>query len=431
MEKFVFSFIFLDASKDLEITAEKNLLPTVVTDFSAALAENIDFEKHHINLSVYRKNDSQLRTNIESLVNKYKAKLPQIQQLPKFFKDQDEDEFFFIGYNNELTQDEILKVHASLEYLNAGKDYQQTMNEIEHLFGSVRKTYNIYAFYGASKKRFYGEKDKSKRVCRFCHQSQDTGAKFTMEAHTISESMGNKRIFSNEECDICNDRLGSSVEQEFGEMHRIERCYLGIKGKEGVPVVKGDNFTMEHPVGGSIDIKIFNVNETNVPEPNEIELKYKSKYNLQNIYRCLVKYALGVMPQEYVSHFYDVGDWVRNQKTLKRLPTLKKLTVAHPEIQPYLVLYIRKDDNNKELPFAIGEFHVLQYIYVFIIPLSDMDDRDFCEPADYNRFWSHFTHYNSLNNWANINISVDEAVEHIITMKFGGKMTNNEGNVGD
>lgn len=417
MEKFVFSFIFLDARKELEIIADDNVLPVVIRDFSAVLAESIDFEKRQIQLTSFRKNDDQLLVNLEAFVNEHKTEVPQVQQLPQFFKAQPKDDFFFIGYNTEYSDDDLLRVYAALEFLNAGRNYQQTIDEINRLFGSVRKSYDIFAFYGSSKKRFYGEKDKTKRVCRFCHQSQATGASFTMDAHTISESMGNKRIFSCEECDICNDRLGSSVEQDFGEMHRIERCFCGIKGKEGVPIVRGDNFTMEHPDGGSIVIKFTNEKDNGGSELADIELKYTSRYNPQNIYRCLVKYALGVMPQEYVSHFYEVGDWVRNQKSLAKLPTLKRLTVNSPEIQPYLVLYLRKDDN-KELPYAIGEFHVVQYIYVFIIPLSDMDDRDFCEKTDFNRFWDHFTHYNSLNNWLDINISIDKTIDNHLSLKF-------------
>lgn len=419
MEKFRFSFIFLDASKDLEIAAEESDIYSAIIEFAATLAESIDCEKHVINLTFYRRNDQHLWKNIEALVNKYKNKVPQIQQVPQFFKKQTEDEYFFIGYNNDLSQDDLLKVNASLEYLNSGKDYQQTMAEIERTFGGVRQSYNIFAFYGASRKRFYGEKDKTKRVCRFCHQTQATGAKFTMDAHTISESIGNKRIFSYEECDICNDRLGSSVEQDFGEMLRFERCFLGVKGKEGVPVVKGENFTMEHPTGGSIELKIFNEDENDVPEQGDIKLRYITRYNPQNIYRCLVKYALGVIPQEYICHFNDVGDWIRNKKSLPKLPVLKRLMVDNPELQPYLVLYVRKDDN-KELPYAVGEFHVLQYIYAFIIPLCDMDDRDFCAKEDFDRFWNHFTHYSSLNNWLNININIDEMVDHRVNMTFGG-----------
>ena len=133
-----------------------------------------------------------------------------------------------------------------------------------------------------------------------------------------------------------------------------------------------------------------------------------------------MKYALGVMPQEYVEHFNNVGDWVRNQTTLAKLPTLKKLTVAKHEMQPHIILYIRKD-GNKDLPFAVGELHVLRFIYSFIIPLCDEDDRDFCNQVEYDRFWNIFTHYNSMQGWQDINISIDKAVSHLVDIKFSDK----------
>lgn len=420
MGTYRFSFIFLDASKDLYITADEKIILAVITEFAVALAVDIDFSQHVIKLSCYRKNDEQFRKNIDTLVSIFKSQVPQVQQLPKFFKDQTDGEYFFIGYNFDLNEDEILKVNASLEFLNSGRPYQQTMDEINRVFGSVRQAYKIYAFYGASKKHFYGEKDKVKRVCRFCHGTQATGAKFTMDAHTISESIGNKLIFSYEECDICNDRLGSSVEQDFGEMLRIDRCYFGVKGKDGIPVVRGENFTMEHPEGGALSIKFFNDDDGHVPELDEIVLKYISRYNPQNIYRCLVKYALGVMPQEYVCHFDKVGNWVRNQNSLAKLPTLKKLTLAKHEMQPHIILYIRKG-GNKDLPYAVGEFHVLRYIYSFIIPLCDEDDRDFCNQMDYDRFWNLFTHYNSIKDWQSMSVSIDNVIEHQICIKLSGR----------
>ncbi len=50
MVKFKFSFIFLDASKNLEIAAEERDIYSAVIEFAAAFAENIDFERHVINL---------------------------------------------------------------------------------------------------------------------------------------------------------------------------------------------------------------------------------------------------------------------------------------------------------------------------------------------------------------------------------------------
>ena len=68
MGTYRFSFIFLDASKDLYITADEKDILAVVTEFAVALAVDIDFSQHVIKLSYYRKNDEQFRKNIDILV---------------------------------------------------------------------------------------------------------------------------------------------------------------------------------------------------------------------------------------------------------------------------------------------------------------------------------------------------------------------------
>ncbi len=76
------------------------------------------------------------------------------------------------------------------------------------LFGEIKKVYSISAF-DASTKKTIGEQDKSKRVCRFCNNTR-TNISFNNIAHAISESLGNKKIILNEECDECNSEFGSA-----------------------------------------------------------------------------------------------------------------------------------------------------------------------------------------------------------------------------
>ena len=41
--------------------------------------------------------------------------------------------------------------------------------------------------------------------CRFC--DNDDRQKFRKKAHTFPEALGNKWVFSNDECDACNSRF--------------------------------------------------------------------------------------------------------------------------------------------------------------------------------------------------------------------------------
>src|SRR5437868_6921115 len=73
---------------------------------------------------------------------------------------------------------------------------------------------------------FYIGKDNS---CRFCGV---TGPKcFKKVAHTLPEFLGNKGIFSNDECDACN-ALFSIYEGALAEMLKPFLTLGGIKGKK-------------------------------------------------------------------------------------------------------------------------------------------------------------------------------------------------------
>lgn len=60
-------------------------------------------------------------------------------------------------------------------------------------------------------KKFFGERDKKKQICRFCKRSYPE-VKFTHKAHAISEALGNSSVFCNEECDECNEYFGNNIE---------------------------------------------------------------------------------------------------------------------------------------------------------------------------------------------------------------------------
>lgn len=423
MRKFTLAFIFAEAQKEISIDGDGELFDQAVFNLISTFAENVDFSEHQIKLSLYKQNTLELRQRIAELSNNYKDSVPKIQQLPAFFKSQQEDEWFYISYNYFPLQDELIKIGASLEFLNGGKPYQQTMQEINNLFSDVTDKYEIHTFLGNTRKRFYGERDKAKRVCRYCLRSEKKGAKFTQETHAISDALGNKVLYSNEECDDCNDYLGSHCEQDFGEFLRLQRCYFGVKSREGVPVVRGRNFEMSHPEGQPIKID-YRSTDDNVPDDlNSLVLQYEMEYNPQNLYRALVKYFIGLVPQKYVSHFQQTGPWVKgideagSPVSLNQLPTIKQLSISQPVDRPQVIMYIRKD-NDKSLPYAVGELHVLNYIFAYIIPLADEDDRDFCKEEDFSRFWNFFKHYNSIPNWSSINIAIDQKVKTVININF-------------
>ena len=426
MSTFSMAFIFEGSQRVITIDGEGDVFNNAVFNLLTTFAENVDYGNHKIDFSLYKQNTDVFIGEVEKLSNLYKAEVPKIQQLPAFFKQQQSGEWFYIALNHFPSQDELIKIGASIECLNGGKPYEQSMAEINSFFSGVNESYRIYTYLGNTRKHFYGEQDRTKRICRYCHRSEAQGAKFTQEAHAISDTLGNKVLYSYDECDECNDYLGSHCEQDFAEFLRFQRCYFGVKGREGVPVVKGRNFEMYHPEGQPIKLDYHHDGDDIPHDITNLILKYDIVYNPQNLYRALVKFFIGLLPSEYVSHFFNTGTWVKGfdesgkAVSIKKLPTIKRLSVPQPVDRPQLIIYIRKNDD-KSLPFAIGEFHIFTYIFTYIIPLSDADDRDFCAEEDFIRFWNHFKHYKVMQNWLSINISIDEKTTTQVKINLPGQ----------
>ncbi|WP_279476738.1 hypothetical protein [Aeromonas veronii] len=57
---------------------------------------------------------------------------------------------------------------------------------------------------------------------------------FIKKAHAVPELLGNKFLFSKNECDLCN-AIFSKIERDFSFFIGIDRTLYSMKGKKGVP----------------------------------------------------------------------------------------------------------------------------------------------------------------------------------------------------
>jgi HNH endonuclease len=168
----------------------------------------------------------------------------------------------------------------------------------------------------ATEKRFIGEKNP--RCCRFCGTTDS--AHFKKVSHTLPEAIGNKCLFSWDECDKCNDFFGQTIDKDFANYLGIHRTTRQINGKNGVPKygVPGrrprlwragpnqffansqfdDNFLEIDIAAGKGTIKGF-----------------KQPYRPNSVFRCLVKIALAIMPMDEIHNFTHTLAWLR-QETL-------------------------------------------------------------------------------------------------------------------
>ncbi|GAA0189605.1 HNH endonuclease [Cupriavidus pauculus] len=206
------------------------------------------------------------------------------------------------------------------------------------------------------------------RHCRFCGKGAPDVA-FRDDAHAVPESIGNRRLLSEYECDNCNRSFGSSIENDFGNWSKPLRLLAGRRGKKGIPTLKGggpsgwriertgNRFEIiaganedDRPFTASEDHRIVNLTLTRDP------------YRPIAVLKTFVKMALSVMPDDELPNFSETLDWLMEARTgdeIIQVPSAEWLVAAStPASSLAIHLLTRKPDAPDRVPYA---FLLLSY----------------------------------------------------------------------
>lgn len=233
--------------------------------------------------------------------------------------------------------------------------------------------FRVYGYDGSSKVKI-GESQKDKRVCRFCGRSMPD-VKFKKVAHALSESIGNKHIINNEECDSCNENF-SIIEQDFFNRHAAILSICNIKGKNGARKVKTETVDI-YDQHGILTLAPHNMSVSSIKYDSEgvgsLDFSLNMKYHPhkpQNVYKCLVKYALSVMESDDVAYFGKAITWIAgNNISINRLPKVIYFDTKfhqHPRCSVFL-----RNEHNTKFPFAFSIVEFANIGYCFIIPFGN------------------------------------------------------------
>lgn len=408
------TLISLSKSIDIEFAStEGELLDEVMGEFFMLFSKTVDVENKKISINQLQQNTEELRGNFKQFVDAYKEKEPKINQLNSYFKALESDEYFYLLVNVTVDTQAHIEISNLLTALKHGESYDVLKAQMEDLFKELWQQYDLYVF-DKNTKQTIGEKDKSKRVCRFCGKKSPE-VTFKSVAHAVSEALGNKEIVLNEECDDCNNKFGSKVEIDLIEYLRFYCVFFGIKGKEKIPEIKrpdfpvtedGKNFAIKNDEG--VKLEYFHANDPEKTEdtfPLKLALRSDKEIIAQNVYKTLCKYALSVIGSEHIPAFKETIKWLNDEIVIAKLPKVAMLvTNSFFDKHPRLTLYIRKNDNH-DLPFLVGELNFTAFTFSFIVPLCSNDKKDFLEPKDYDVFWKTFKHYSKIEGWRYLNFS--------------------------
>lgn len=328
---------------------------------------------------------------LASLEKKWNSVNPSILRFTHYFRKLQYGDFFFMLTDNDEDIMHNAALYAMSNYIQNKRAIKESIKSYKTLFAQLSSKYNIYSFGKKGVKEYVGEKQKTKRVCRFCGKSLPD-VSFNQIAHAVGDSLGNHRLFCYEECDSCNGRL-SKIEQDLTSMMDVRRSVFGVKSKKKeIPEVEGDNFCIRR--FGSDDIKMYLKEEALPPNYKsnpifKIRLENSKLMTNVNFYRALVKIAVDLLPSEYIPHLRNTIAWINGNLGIPKTPSclFKMLPKAVPH--PYVDIYVSRFPENGH-PFITVVLTVLDTAYMYIVPEVDYDKGLFVSDDTIKNHWADF-----------------------------------------
>lgn len=152
--------------------------------------------------------------------------------------------------------------------------------------------------------------------CRFCKETK-TKINFKTDAHVVSEALGNKYLLSKYECDQCNKKFAECEENEIGKLFKFYKANRGIEGKNGKAKIKKSGLEWSGDYNEACKSYSIAVEATDQAcatksktiklqsgDKMQVNLSYTISINFRLVYRALLKYAWGIIP-ESLTHILE------------------------------------------------------------------------------------------------------------------------------
>jgi len=200
--------------------------------------------------------------------------------------------------------------------------------------------------------------DRENQVCRFCGKSRPE-VRFRDRAHAIPESLGNRVLFTNYECDTCNRFFGETIENDFGKWSKPYRLFARIRGKNGVPTLKGLGWRIEHNASTGFCIK---QTKNSLPfvfdeEKKQIRFEFEREpYSPIAVLKTFIKIGLTLLPVAELPNFSEALAWIREPDHTKSCgvwqgPAIKTFQPG-PTPSDLVVILLRRKTSVTGVPYA-------------------------------------------------------------------------------
>ena len=228
-------------------------------------------------------------------------------------------------------------------------------------------------------------KDEVLRKCRFCRRSFPNTT-FKQVAHTFPELIGNKTLFSDDECDECNKKFGR-YEDSFASFLGYSRTLFQVRGKKRIPNfnspdgrLSAQTVYLKNELGIEISRKSKESNGIEFDESNgTLKLtSLKRPFRPFYVYLSLLKMGLSVIQHEETGNYSRAFN-ILNSGTIGKLwRNLAQVAICavpyhYAKSQPILFRF-RKKHRWFRVPQDVCIFECTNYIFQFPLPLHKNDD---------------------------------------------------------
>jgi len=232
-----------------------------------------------------------------------------------------------------------------------------------------------------SKKLYLGQKRNKK--CRFCGKSSNETS-FKNESHAIPEFIGNKVLIANYECDSCNLKFSTLLEGHLANYMNLSHTLSQVKGKKGVPSFKSNKKLSRIDIRKeSVEVKNFDedsISEINVDKGTISITANTPSYVPVAVFKCFVKMALTLLPDNELPYFLDTMDWINEQPhsntkfKFRRLQLMKSfVSGVHPFDFITVGLSKRRESATNDVPYMIFFIAYSNYVFQIHLPLCSKD----------------------------------------------------------
>lgn len=221
-------------------------------------------------------------------------------------------------------------------------------------------------------KRMVGQ--PSPRRCAWCRKSPSE-VTFKQDAHLVSETFGNRSLFTLEECDSCNQRHGQQLENHLAKMLIGIRVLGRVKNKHG-GVAKAKLGEGRASVGGTPHPEPLRVNEVE-GDPSvtfrdvgagfaELTMP-QAKLRPISALRAIGRMAFLAIPSQDRHRYEFLREWVLGERAIE---PMKVWRVTYPTVFDSVGVTAWTRCGNAPVPDVVAMFHCAQSV-LLIAPTSD------------------------------------------------------------